>query len=483
MPPRLNSIVRDLWLWCMNRDITLTAEHLPGVLNTIANEESRVMKDRSDWRLDPEVFHQIQERWGPLEVDMFASRLTTQLERFFSWRPDPEAEAQDAFSQDWTSLRGKGYANPPWNLVGRVPNRVQQQEIMLVLIAPVWKSQPWYPTLLELMVDFPILLPQRRDLIIPTHPETRDDSAISRLAYLRRRYQDKAISEEGTELLLASWRQKSSQSYDSLFRKWVDWCSKRDSDPVSGAVSEVVNFLAHLYREGYQYRSLNAYRSAISSVHERVDGYEIGQHPLVSRVMKGAFNLRPPQPRYETTWDVTAVLNYIQSLGTTESLSLRDLTWKLAMILALTRPSRSTDLVELDLRFRRFVPEGVVFQEVGLAKQSRMGKPRAEFFFPAFEETRLCPVAMILALTRPSRSADLVKLDLRFRRFVPEGWCSRKWGWQSRQGWENPERSSSFPHLRRQGCAPWPRFGRMNKRQSFSENRGTQSSPDCSWRW
>ena len=29
------------------------------------------------------VFNKIQQKWGPLEVDMFASRLTTQLKRFF----------------------------------------------------------------------------------------------------------------------------------------------------------------------------------------------------------------------------------------------------------------------------------------------------------------------------------------------------------------------------------------------------------------
>ena len=256
--PRLNTIVRDLWLWCMNRGITLSAEHLPGVLNTIADEESRVMKDRSDWMLHPQAFLQIQQRWGPLVVDVFASRLTTQLQRFFSWRPQPEAEALDAFSQDWKQLRGKTYANPPWNLVGRVLSRVCQQQITLVLVAPVWKSQPWYPMLLESLVDFPILLPQRADLIIPTHPESVPEM-MPRLA-TRQRYQDKEISQESTELLLASWRQKSSRSYDSVFRKWISWWS---SDPVSGPVSEVVNFLAHLFKEGYQYRSLNAYRSAI----------------------------------------------------------------------------------------------------------------------------------------------------------------------------------------------------------------------------
>ena len=30
----------------------LVAEHLPGVLNTIADEESHVMKDQSDWMLN-----------------------------------------------------------------------------------------------------------------------------------------------------------------------------------------------------------------------------------------------------------------------------------------------------------------------------------------------------------------------------------------------------------------------------------------------
>ena len=98
--PKLNTIVRELWLWCMNRDITLIAEHLPGVLNTIVDQESRVMRDRSDRMLNPRIFNKIQQKWGPLKVDMFASRLTTQLKRFFSWRLDPEAEALDAFNQN-----------------------------------------------------------------------------------------------------------------------------------------------------------------------------------------------------------------------------------------------------------------------------------------------------------------------------------------------------------------------------------------------
>ena len=42
-----------------------------------------------------------------------------------------------------------------------------------------------------------------------------------------------------------------------------------------------------------------------------------------------------PHPRYET-WDVTVVLQYIESLGSSDSLPLQILSWKLAMLLALT---------------------------------------------------------------------------------------------------------------------------------------------------
>ena len=74
----LTAITKSLWLWCLQKDISFIAEHLPGVQNAIADEESRVMKDRTDWKLNPEVFKRINRQLGPLAVDLFASRLTTQ---------------------------------------------------------------------------------------------------------------------------------------------------------------------------------------------------------------------------------------------------------------------------------------------------------------------------------------------------------------------------------------------------------------------
>ena len=117
--------------------VSSEAEHLPGMYNTIADEESRVIKDRSDWMLNTKVFQAIQRQMGPLSVDLFASRPTTQLPNFFSWRPDPEAKACNAFFQDWRNIQGLPYANPPWSLVGKVVNKAIQQKATLVLVSPV----------------------------------------------------------------------------------------------------------------------------------------------------------------------------------------------------------------------------------------------------------------------------------------------------------------------------------------------------------
>ena len=55
---------------------------------------------------------------GPLEIDQFATRFSTRLPRFVSWRPDPMAETTDAFLQDWSTFTG--YAHTPWGLISRV---------------------------------------------------------------------------------------------------------------------------------------------------------------------------------------------------------------------------------------------------------------------------------------------------------------------------------------------------------------------------
>jgi len=45
-------------------------------------------------------------------------------------------------------------------------NKIHEEKARVVLVTSVWKTQPWYPLLLHLLVDMLHLLPQREDLVI-----------------------------------------------------------------------------------------------------------------------------------------------------------------------------------------------------------------------------------------------------------------------------------------------------------------------------
>jgi len=64
--------------------------------------------------------------------------------------------------------------------------------------------------------------------------------------------------------------------------------------------------------------------------------------------MKGILQSRPPLPRYCKTWDVNLVLQCSGSLGNSQELSLKDLTFKLAMLVSLTTAQRGQSLHLLD---------------------------------------------------------------------------------------------------------------------------------------
>ena len=84
--------------------------------------------------------------------------------------------------------------------------------------------------------------------------------------------------------------------------------------------------------------------------HDQVEEIPMGQHPLVSRLLKGIYNSRPPQPRYITTWDVDIAVRFLQGLGDNEALPLKLVSQKLVLLMALVEASRVSELQALDLR-------------------------------------------------------------------------------------------------------------------------------------
>ena len=103
---------------------------------------------------------------------MFASRLNYQTSPYVSWGPDPQAVAVDAFTLNWNfSLI---YAFPPFSLIAPVLQKIQEDKAEMILVVPQWTAQPWYSLLTRLLVDKPLLLPQRENILyLPFDPKKR----------------------------------------------------------------------------------------------------------------------------------------------------------------------------------------------------------------------------------------------------------------------------------------------------------------------
>ena len=131
----LSQTACDLWHWCLQRGITLSAVHLPGVLNSIADGESRTLQSSAEWMLERSICRNVIQTLGPCSVDLFATRLNNQLGRYVSWHPDPFAIATDAFTMSWQEE--VGYAFLPFSVIGRCLQKVRQEGCTVVLVTPV----------------------------------------------------------------------------------------------------------------------------------------------------------------------------------------------------------------------------------------------------------------------------------------------------------------------------------------------------------
>ena len=153
----LSDLAIAIWEWCLQRRIYLSAIDIPGIVNKTPDGLSRQKLESTEWMLDSSVFCQIVAVYQQPQVDLFASHHNHQLPNYLSWIPDPQAMGTDVFSIPWKF--NLCYLFPPFPLIQKCIQKIKQDQTDALLIAPVWKSRPWYFLLLKMLMDLPALLP------------------------------------------------------------------------------------------------------------------------------------------------------------------------------------------------------------------------------------------------------------------------------------------------------------------------------------
>ncbi len=80
----LNRHAGQLLLWAQDKFLSLRAVHVPGVLNLLADFLLRQKLRSGEWTLNRRTVHEIWERFGAAEVELFVSQELTQCPLWFS---------------------------------------------------------------------------------------------------------------------------------------------------------------------------------------------------------------------------------------------------------------------------------------------------------------------------------------------------------------------------------------------------------------
>ena len=159
------------------------------------------------------------------------------------------------------------------------------------------------------------------------------------------------LSRCAKELIGASWRPGTEGQYSRAWRRWLRYCkSSPGVSPITPSLNQVIEYLTSLYTAGLQYRTINVHRSALSMTLKPVEGFNVGEHPLVRRLLKGVFNVRPPKKKLVPSWSVQKVLDTLAEWSPSAQLDLKTLTYKTAMLVSLATAKRCSSLSLLSVK-------------------------------------------------------------------------------------------------------------------------------------
>ena len=204
---------------------------------------------------------------------------------------------------------------------------------------------------------------------------------------IREEYLKLGLNENTVNLLLNSWKQGTKNQYNIYFKKYLVFCKDNDLKADDINVVNVLNFLSYLHTQNLSYSSINCARSALSALS---GDKALGNDPKVKRLMRGIFIANPALPKYTVTWDPDIMLDFLKTLHPCQSLSLLQLSRKVAVLILLLTGRRGQEILDLDVRNIRFSHEEVKISSGELSKTSRTNFHPTEIVLQKYKEENLC---------------------------------------------------------------------------------------------
>ncbi|XP_075796040.1 uncharacterized protein LOC142831042 [Pelodiscus sinensis] len=168
-----------LWNWCNRHNVIITAAYFPEEDNITTDALSRHFVQQHEWELHTDILHLLFNHWGYLSIDLFATQYNAKCAQYYSRAGIVWASKGDAFLYNWSQQLL--YAFPPIPLIPKVLEKVAINGARVILVAPFWPRQTWFPYLFRMSPHPPYHLPSRPDLLTQDHGQLLHHSWITLL--------------------------------------------------------------------------------------------------------------------------------------------------------------------------------------------------------------------------------------------------------------------------------------------------------------
>ena len=176
--------------------------------------------------------------------------------------------------------------------------------------------------------------------------ETLQDFPDDGLDHLVQSFSEKGLSPNVISNLLKVASDKSIKQYQSYWSRFKNWCDGRGVNSGNLSVNMLCKFFVQLYDSGLSASTLKFARSAVNFF-LRESHSEIINSDIFSRLLKSFEKSRPTVPRYAVTWDVNKVLCMLRSWYPYSGMSLKRLTLKTCMLVALASSDRAQTIQQM----------------------------------------------------------------------------------------------------------------------------------------
>ena len=165
----------------------------------------------------------------------------------------------NAFSFLWTE--SYGYAFPPFSLIGRVLENIRQDEATVLMVVPIWTTQPWFLLLLQMTIDTPVISPRKLCLLSlmnsdKIHPLTQK----LQLMACRVSGKHSLIKDFQRTLPVSLWHHGTKKKNATFIQRWMCFRSERQINFINPSINMVLEFLNIYFEKERTYSAINTAR-------------------------------------------------------------------------------------------------------------------------------------------------------------------------------------------------------------------------------